>query len=129
MSTHYDEGSRSQLPAMGSISRSLRLLVREEDKSDNLFVRLSAGVATELLSQARRQLQNEGSAVRTKESGDAWTLSEEGSNDLVSFLPLCVSFGGNATIFGSFNGGICVSSSEQGMLPKIFSISMKYFFV
>ncbi len=125
MSTHDDEDSRSQLPVASSFSRSLRLLVREDEECDNLFVRLSVGVASDLVSLRRRQPQNELSAAHPKESKDAWTLpEEEGSNGSISFLPLCISFGGNATIFGSFNGGICVSSSDQGMFsaPKIFDL-------
>jgi len=114
MSTHDDEDSRSQLPVASSFSRSLRLLVREDEECDNLFVRLSVGVASDLVSLRRRQPQNELSAAHPKESKDAWTLpEEEASNGSISFLPLCISFGGNATIFGSFNGGICVSSSDQ----------------
>ena len=130
MSTHGDEDSRSQLPVTASFSRSLRLLVREDEECDNLFVRLSVRVASDLLSLRRRQPQNELSAAHPKESKDAWTLPEEGSSGSVSFLPLCISFGGIDNIFGSFNGGICVSSSEQGMFsaPSIFdllSITMK----
>ncbi len=123
MSTHDDEqDSFSRLPATGPISKSLKLLIREEDERDNLFVRLSQGVATELLSLARRQLQNKGSVAHRKGSGYAWTLSEEGSNDFVSFLPLSISFGDNTIVFGSFNGGICLSSSKQGMLKMIFQL-------
>lgn len=124
MSTHGDEGSLSQLPVAASFCRRLRLLVREDEECNNLFVRLSVGVASDLLSLGRRQRQNELSAAQPKESKDAWTLPEEGSNDSISFLPLCISFGGNDTIFGSFNGGICLSSSEQGMFSTPFTIDL-----
>jgi hypothetical protein len=109
MSIRCDESSRS------SLSRKLRLIVREEGKGDNLFVRLPSSIAFDLHSLARRQPQNELSAAYPRKSGDAWNIFDEEPNACVSFLPLCISVGDNITIFASYNGGACVSSSEKGM--------------
>jgi len=94
-----------------SLSRRLRLIIREEEKDDNLFVRLPPAIAFDLHSRARRQPRDELSAAYPRKSEDAWTLFDEELN--VSFLPLCISAGDNISIFASYNGGNCVSSSEQ----------------
>jgi hypothetical protein len=98
-----------------SLSRRLRLIVREEEKDDTLFVRLPPEIAFDLHSRARRQPRDELSAAYPRKSGDAWTLFDEEPNATDSFLPLCISAGDNITIFASYNGGSCVSSYEQGM--------------
>ena len=95
-----------------SFSRRLRLSVREEDDCDNLFVRLSQATAADLYSLAEEEFRKNQPAENPKVSGDSWCLLDENSVD--SFLPLCVSFGGNTNIFASYNGGACKSSSNEG---------------
>ena len=114
MSIPSDEVSHSSLPVTTSYSRRLRLVVREEEDCNNLFVRLSSGVASDLRSLSWRQSHDDLPATYQEEPGDAWTLFEEGPNDCISFLPLCICFGGN-TSYASYNGGTCVPSSGKGM--------------
>ena len=94
MSILYDNGRDLSPPVTAPIARQLRLVIREEENCDNLFVRLSSGVASDLLSLAMREAQDDLSTLYPLESRDAWTCFEEGSSDCISFLPLCISFGG-----------------------------------
>ena len=109
-----DDSSDSSLPAL-PIARQLRLVIREEENSDNLFVRLSPGVASDLLSLTRREAEDDLSTKFPLESSDGWTCFEEGSNGCISFLPLCISFGGDVSTFASYNGGNCAPCLEKGM--------------
>jgi len=111
MSIRNGESNRSSLP---SYSRRLRLIVREEEKDDNLFVRLSPTAAFDLQSLARRTTTRDDEPFEANEriSEDAWSIDGE-ANDSVSFLPLSISIGDDVTIFASFNGGVCESSSQQ----------------
>ncbi len=101
--------------ATAPTARQLRLVTRKEENSNNLFVRLSPGVASDLLSLTRRLAQDDLSTSYPRESTGAWTCFKEGSSDSISFLPLCISFGGNASTFASYNGGICAPYLEKGM--------------
>ncbi len=109
-----DDCSDSSLPAL-PIAKQLRLVIREEEDCDNLFVRLSSGVASDLLSLSRQEAEDGLSRKFPLESRDAWTCFEEVSGDCISFLPLCISFGGNVSAFASYNGGNCAPYLEKGM--------------
>ena len=123
MSIRNGESSRSSLPPY---SRRLRLIVREEDKDDNLFVRMSLTAAFDLQSLARRTTNRDDDPFVTNPivSEDAWSIDphiDGDANDSVSFFPLSISIGDDVTIYASFNGGAYESSSQQGMYsaPKI----------
>lgn len=116
MSIYNGEGSHSSIPTMPPLTKKLRLIVREEGIADNLFVRLSSAIALDLFSLARRQSSDDVCALYPTESGDSWTLSNGEFSVCALFLPLCISFGDNITIFASYNGGTCVSSSEQDVI-------------
>lgn len=107
------ESSHSVLPTMPS--RRLRLILREEEECDNLFVRLSSAIAFDLYLLARRQPHNEPSVPYPRESGDTWNLFDEESFNSISFLPLCIAVG-DSTILASYNGGSCVSSTDQDVI-------------
>jgi hypothetical protein len=125
-------------------SRRLRLIIREEEKHDNLFARLSPTTASNLHLLARRSSSSSSSRrdpVLSKKSNsiderpkdqckrnpnesseDSWIIpDEEENNNSISFLPLSIVLGDNdVTIYASYNGGSC----EQGMyflLPSIIS--------
>ena len=115
MSIRSGTSSRVPLPSSSSYSRRLRLIVREEERDDNLFVRLSPAVAFDLQSHARRTTRDDSSAANPRVTENVWTLLDEETNDPVSFLPLSISVGDDVIIYASYNGGSCGSSSEQGM--------------
>jgi hypothetical protein len=138
--TDRDCISISYIMSPCSFSRRLRLIIREEEKHDNLFARLSPTTASNLHLLARRSsnsnrdspLSNKSYSndERPKEqykrnsnesSEDSWMIPDEEENNIsLSFLPLSIILGDNVTIYASYNGGSC----EQGMyflLPIINS--------
>lgn len=116
MSFHSEDGNRLLFPTPPVFCRRLQLVVREEEKGDNLFVRLSPKTVSDLYSVARKYHKND--VVLTSHNGsmDAWSLFDENPSGHVSFLPLCVSFGDGAAIFVSYNGGTCASSSKKDVI-------------
>ena len=124
-----------------SFSRKLRLIIREEEKHDNLFARLSLTTVSNLhlLARRRRSSSSNCDSVLSKKSNsnernpnesseDSWMIpDEEENNKFISFLPLSIVLGDNVTIYASYNGGSC----EQGMyflLPiPLFHITMVLF--
>ena len=131
-----------------SFSRKLRLIIREEEKHDNLFARLSLTTVSNLHLLARRRSSSSNcDSVLSKKSNsnderhkeqcernpnesseDSWMIpDEEENNKSISFLPLSIVLGDNVTIYASYNGGSC----EQGMyflLPiPLFHIAMVLF--
>jgi len=91
---------------MSSISRRLRLVIREVEKNDNLFVRLSPTTASNLRLLARRYTR-----TNPSELDDSWNLLDEEENNSENFLPLFISVGDN-TIYASYNGGSFEHSSS-----------------
>jgi len=113
MSFLRDDKSDSSFPTQPSFHRRLRLVVREEEKGDNLFARLPPEVAYDFYSLARKNHRNEQLSTCHDRSGNEWSLFDENPSALVSFLPLCVSFFDNVKIYVSYNGGTFVSSSKH----------------
>ena len=114
MSIRSEDGNRSVFPTPAPFCRRLQLVVREEEKGDNLFVRLSPAIALDLCSLARKHHRNDLLSTSQNRSGETWSIFDGKQSACISFLPLCVSFGDGVTIFVSYNGGTCVSSSKEG---------------
>lgn len=92
------------------------MVVREEEKDDNLFARLSPAIAFDLHLLASEHHNNDLVSSSRDRSGNEWSLVDEKPGAFVSFLPLCISFGDGVDIFVSYNGGACVSSSKHDVI-------------
>ena len=119
MSVRSDDKNRFSKLSSSNFHRSLRLIVREEESDDNLFVRLSPGLAYDLLARIQ-PLDEESSPGYLIPPPDGWTHLDEDLNSSVSFLPLCISVGDSISIHASYNGGTCELSSKEGTFGLVW---------
>jgi hypothetical protein len=140
------------LPSKRRRRRRLRLLIRDEYRDDdddsssgsskstsNLFVRLSPGVARDLMSLTMRDVPTYDSSRSVPQNDLSWQLETSSGNDTANddsdptFLPLSIVFNGGCdgnesntnecTIYASYNGGTCsgriINSINDGTCIQI----------
>mmetsp|Transcript_15130 Transcript_15130/g.42077 ORF Transcript_15130/g.42077 Transcript_15130/m.42077 type:complete len:1083 (+) Transcript_15130:113-3361(+) len=117
MSISMNDGNHLSQLSSSSLSKRLRLNIRKEKSDENLFVRLSSGLAASLLVGISSPQGDKSSPADTTFERDGWThLDQVQTNGSVSFLPLCISIGDDTIIYGSYNGGTCGSSCEEDLI-------------